>query len=86
MAALTDAYWTVEPFGLQDADLGEFAESNLLYVHPRSGRLYARPAELLAFVRRVFAERNALLAGKTAERAALRRPHWRQRLVSLPVM
>jgi hypothetical protein len=85
MAALTDAYWTVEPFGLQDADLGEFAESNLLYVHTPSGRLYARPAELMAFVCGVFAERAALLAGKPVQRPQLRRPHWRQRLVPLPL-
>jgi hypothetical protein len=86
MAAFTDAYWTVKPFGLQDADLGEFAEEHLLFVHPRSGRLYAQPAELMAFVRRAIAERSALLGGEPVQRPMLRRRHWRERLVSLPVM
>ena len=79
-------YWTVESFGLQDADLGEFAEEHMLFEHPRTGRLYARRDELLAYVRRAFAERGALLNGKPVQRPQLRRPHWRQRLVPLPVM
>lgn len=86
MAAFTDTYWTVEPFGLQDDDLCEFAEGNLLYVHPRTGRLYAEPAQLMAFIRSAFAERRAALEGKPIERPTLRHRHWRQRLVSLPVM
>jgi len=64
MAAFTDAYWTVEPFGLRDAE----------------------PAQLMALIRGVFAERNALLAGKPVQRPMLRHRHWRQRLVPLPLM
>ena len=86
MAAFNKAYWTVEPFGLQDADLCEFAESNLLYVHPRAGRLYAEPAQLMAFSRGAFAERPVALEGKPVERPTLRHRHWRQRPVPLPLM
>ena len=85
MGAFTDAYWTVEPFGLQDADLGEFAEEHFLFVHPRTGRLYARPGELMEYIRRAFAERDAMLAGKPVQRPKLQHRHWRERLVPIPL-